>query len=187
MDIKIQIAADYAVSRWSGGSTTQLYIFPHGADYARRDFAFRLSSATVECDFSQFTALPDVQREIMMLDGEIDLCVDGEVTHLGQYDKHSFSGGSDTTSTGKAIDFNLMLIGAKGTIKPLEIGAQTSLECGQEFTFAFVDRGECTVLANGAEYALAEKSSIMCRGIGTIAFTAELGAHCILAEITPDQ
>lgn len=41
---------DYAVSRWSGGTTTQLAIFPPGASYADRDFLWRVSSAAVEDD-----------------------------------------------------------------------------------------------------------------------------------------
>ena len=46
--------ADYVTTQWSGGATTQLAIAPKGAVYADRDFLWRLSSATVELDESDF-------------------------------------------------------------------------------------------------------------------------------------
>ena len=39
---------DFAVTPWSGGTTTQFLIFPREADYARRNFLWRVSSAAVE-------------------------------------------------------------------------------------------------------------------------------------------
>ena len=35
---------DYAVSRWSGGTTTQIALFPPESSYAGRDFLWRVSS-----------------------------------------------------------------------------------------------------------------------------------------------
>ena len=65
--------ADYATTKWSGGTTTQLAIAPKGAVYADRDFLWRLSSATVELDESDFTALPDYDRVISTLQGDMTL------------------------------------------------------------------------------------------------------------------
>ena len=50
---------DYAVSRWSGGTTTQIALFPPESSYAGRDFLWRVSSAVVEDGESAFTPLPD--------------------------------------------------------------------------------------------------------------------------------
>ena len=50
---------DYVVSQWSGGTTTQLAIAPSGAQYGDRAFLWRLSSATVDLEESDFTPLPD--------------------------------------------------------------------------------------------------------------------------------
>ena len=52
------------VSRWSGGTTTQLAIWPEGAVYAERNFVWRVSSARVETQESEFTSLPGVARTI---------------------------------------------------------------------------------------------------------------------------
>ena len=45
----------FVVSQWTGGKTTQLAISPKEAVYADREFLWRLSSATVELEESDFT------------------------------------------------------------------------------------------------------------------------------------
>ena len=69
--------ADYVTTQWSGGATTQLAIAPKGAVYADRDFLWRLSSATVELDESDFTPLPAYDRVISTLRG----CVTAHFPH----------------------------------------------------------------------------------------------------------
>lgn len=111
-------------SQWSGGTTTQIDIFPDGAVYADRNFVFRVSSATIEESPSQFTALPGYQRWITMLSGPVVLehtlvsapedtlsCafVDPEKIELSRQQVYSFDGGTPTKSFGEARDFNLML------------------------------------------------------------------------------
>ena len=49
--------ADYQISTWSGGQTTQLFLSPEGGSYPDRTFDFRLSTATVEVEKSNFTDL----------------------------------------------------------------------------------------------------------------------------------
>ena len=67
----------YVVSAWSGGTTTQLAIYPENAVYADRDFLWRVSSATVDLEDSDFTPLPDYDRLIATLEGEIVLTHNG--------------------------------------------------------------------------------------------------------------
>ena len=101
--------SDYATSTWSGGTTTQIGIAPADAVYADRDFLWRISSATVDLDVSDFTALPDYDRLIATLEGEIDVTHnDGPVIHLASYHVHAFDGGWNTRSVGRCTDFNLM-------------------------------------------------------------------------------
>ena len=103
-------AADYAAARWSGGTTTQLAIAPEGADYGARDFLWRVSSATVELEQSDFTALPDYRRLIAALEGEIRLRHNGgEELRLSPFQVHAFDGADETRSFGRCRDFNLML------------------------------------------------------------------------------
>lgn len=117
-------SADYRSTRWSGGTTTQLFIFPPSASYAKRDFLYRISSATVELEQSEFTDLPDYDRWITTLNGNISLAHDsGQTVHLTPYDVYSFDGGCKTLSIGRCTDFNLMLRKgkARGAIRAIRL------------------------------------------------------------------
>ena len=110
MDWKLLKAEDYVTTNWSGGTTTQLAIAPEGAVYADRDFLWRLSSATVELDHSDFTPLPDYNRFLAVLDGEIKLKIDsGEPFPLAPGRVVEFDGGVPVESWGQCVDFNLMV------------------------------------------------------------------------------
>lgn len=96
-------------ANWSGGQTTEIYIYPEGSDYKERDFLFRLSTATVEVSSSEFTPLPGVNRTLMVLEGEMELIHEGyHRCTLLPLQKDIFQGGWKTRSIGECIDFNLM-------------------------------------------------------------------------------
>ena len=126
--------ADYVVSKWSGGTTTQLAIFPPTANYADRDFLWRVSSATVDLEESDFTPLPDYDRWISTLEGEIELTHNGgEPLRLRPFETHAFSGADATHSRGRCRDFNLMLRRGRvtGTMEVLHLSAApTNLNVG---------------------------------------------------------
>jgi environmental stress-induced protein Ves len=110
--IKILRKVEQTTTQWSGGTTTQLYIFPEHAEYGKGNFQFRISTATVEEDTSVFTSLPGITRHLMILSGQLS------ITHEGHYSKQlhpldidSFDGGWHTTGAGKVTDFNLMTTG----------------------------------------------------------------------------
>jgi hypothetical protein len=120
---------EFQVSSWSGGSTTQLYIFPRDALYSERKFKWRLSSAKVEVDESIFTPLPGFSRIIMVIEGEIHLEHQGHHSAvLKAYEKDSFNGDWVTRCVGKATDFNLM----------------TNKDCSGELDHFSLDNGERT-------------------------------------------
>ncbi len=107
---------DYKVGQWSGGSTTELFIWPEGADYAKREFALRVSSAWVDLEESDFTPLQGVTRYITPLTGGFTLTHPGSVPVVmgPMAEPYRFSGEIPTHCVGKATDFNLMLKGAEG-------------------------------------------------------------------------
>lgn len=107
---------DYKTSRWSGGTTTELFIWPQGADYAKREFSFRISSAVVELEESDFTPLTGVTRYITPLTGGFTLTHPGKTpVVMGPLaEPYRFSGEEDTHCVGCATDFNLMLKGVAG-------------------------------------------------------------------------
>lgn len=106
---------DYSTARWSGGTTTQLAIAPEGARYADRDFLWRISSARVELEHSDFTPLPGYDRFLTVLAGDLELKVGGEKrTPLHRLAVRSFDGGVPTQSWGRCTDFNLMVRKGQG-------------------------------------------------------------------------
>lgn len=115
---------NYTVSRWAGGTTVQIAIYPPDASYGARDFLWRVSSAAVEDERSTFTPLPDYDRRLMLLDGSLLLSHDGgEPFRLDAYRTHAFDGGAVTGSQGRCRDFNLMLRKGRcsGELRPIRL------------------------------------------------------------------
>ena len=112
-NIEIIRKNQHKTSKWSGGTTTELYIYPVDSLYSHRNFKWRLSSAKVEVECSTFTSLPGVSRVIMIIEGQLLLEHEGHHSvMLSALQQDSFSGEWTTRSVGKVTDFNLML--AKG-------------------------------------------------------------------------
>lgn len=110
MVIRIIKKDEYIKSTWSGGTTTQIGIYPADAEYKDRDFLWRISSATVDLEESTFTLLPDYDRIIMTLKGNMELAHNGgNPVTLEPFEIHEFDGADHTLSRGRVVDFNLML------------------------------------------------------------------------------
>ncbi len=129
MKYRLFTKSELVHDKWSGGTTTQLYIFPEGSDYKTKNFDFRISTATVELEESDFTPLEGINRVIMSLSGKISLKHDENMPlELAPLQIHSFSGGSKTKSYGKCTDFNLMSTsGTKAEMSYWEISAENSI------------------------------------------------------------
>ncbi len=130
--IEVIRSSEQKVSTWSGGTTTELYIYPKEALYSERNFMFRISSAKVELEESNFTSLPGIDRKIMILDGELKLVHENHYEkNLGLFDKDSFKGDWTTRSFGKVTDFNLMTNSdCCGDIKHLKVSGNNFVEIG---------------------------------------------------------
>ena len=159
-------------AKWSGGITTQLAIYPPTAVYQERNFAWRISTATVEDEKSTFTSLPGFKRIIMPLQGE-SLKLDHKEHHkavLAPLETDTFEGAWTTESEGKVQDFNLMLAaGCDGTMNGYEImdkkifAPQVSAlkSTGAHLTAAFyLLTGKLTV-EQGSHYRTLEKGDFV--------------------------
>lgn len=128
--------SQYQASQWSGGTTTELLIYPSGSSYSERTFKWRLSSARVEAPESVFTSLPGITRHIMVTEGQIVLeHKDHYKKVLDTFDQDCFMGDWATVSRGKATDFNLMLAqGFSGSLEVcfLKAGEQVDINLGKE-------------------------------------------------------
>lgn len=154
MENKLQLIrrSDLITGTWSGGTTTQLFIYPPDAEYAQRNFIFRISTATVVAERSDFTPLPGFHRKLMVLEGSLHIYhKDRYSKQLKKFEQDSFEGSWQTSAEGKGTDFNLMTAaGAKGTLEPIamESGALTALEV-REKCFIYVYKGR--IRFNGEE------------------------------------
>ncbi|MDP2723712.1 MAG: HutD family protein [Bacteroidales bacterium] len=166
MKAQILTSNDFKTSAWSGGTTTQLYIYPPYAEYQLRNFDFRLSSARVETEKSEFTTLPGVARKLMILDGEIVIHHQNHYSKkLGKFDVESFEGEWKTTSVGTCTDFNLMTTGATyGEISSLILAAnqQSTVQMTtiNKWLFVFLLSGEIRIDSNHKSWMLKQGNLI---------------------------
>lgn len=195
MQYRIITPEEYETGVWSGGTTTQLAIYPPGASYADRNFIFRLSSATVDTEQSEFTYLPDYDRWLMIFEGRARLVHDSEkeVT-LNPYECDAFDGGISTVSFGRVTDYNLMLrkggtgsmkaIGLDENIKEIRIMPQGEYQSGFAGIFLRGEYAQITLcgeplkLENGCQllvlFSGTETVSLDISGSGTVVITQGL-------------
>ncbi|MBQ9647003.1 MAG: HutD family protein [Oscillospiraceae bacterium] len=178
--------ADYLTTQWSGGSTTQLIIAPEGAAYADRDFLWRVSSATVELDESDFTPLPDYRRYISTVRGDMTLSHNGgDALTLRPGDVHKFDGGDDTHSFGRCTDFNLMLRKGKadGTMRSLRISggaADFQAEQRAETILLYCAEGAADVSCGSLRRRLAAGESLLAKNAAGAVFRIDHAEHALL-------
>lgn len=110
LDYQIIKAGKQKISDWSGGTTTELFIYPEDRFYGDREFDWRISTSKSLSRSTVFTRLPGYTRWIMLLEGRMGL--DHHNHHritLNPFDQDYFDGKWMTKSYGICTDFNLML------------------------------------------------------------------------------
>lgn len=120
MKIQYVNEKDFKTTDWSGGTTTEYYIFPPSGDYGKRDFNIRISSAVMRDENSTFTELPGVERFLTPLSNTLELTVNKETISLYPYEVINFMGTDEVYCTGIGTDFNLMLKAASGMMETHE-------------------------------------------------------------------
>ena len=195
MQYRIITPEEFVTGVWSGGTTTQLAIYPPGASYADRNFIFRLSSATVDTEQSEFTHLPDYDRWLMIFEGSARLVHGrGKEVLLNPYEYDAFDGGISTVSFGRVTDYNLMLrkggtgsmkaIGLDENIKEIRIMPQGEYQSGFAGIFLRGEYAQITLcgeplkLENGCQllvlFSGTETVSLDISGSGTVVITQGL-------------
>lgn len=201
--IRHKLSSEYRISAWSGGTTTEIGISPEKSRYADRDFLWRISSATVDLEESTFTALPDYNRIIMTLEGELDLRHgNGRWIHLREFIPHSFDGGEDTVSRGRVVDFNLMLRKgrADGTLVPVTFSEDGTCFAGEEILqdmekyseiMIYCHKGAVTVkVLDGKETTLKKGESLWIDGNFSglhMELCADSGARAVMAAVCGEK
>ncbi len=133
---------------WASGTSTELFIHPADGSFAARNFLFRISTATVEAEESNFTFFEGITRHLMILKGELELVHEGRYTkHLKPFDQDVFSGEWSTRSKGRVTDFNLMLkAGAEGSLTHhhLQQNTSASFSAHSDYYFIYLASGIAT-------------------------------------------
>lgn len=179
--------SDYVTTQWSGGTTTQLAIAPKGAVYADRDFLWRLSSATVELDESDFTPLPDYDRIISTLRGDMTLTHNGGAPlMLHPYELHEFSGADETHSWARCTDFNLML--RRGAIHGsvtahFPQGEETLALHAGETALLYCSEGAVTLTVGAEALTLSAHESALIEEAPAALTVSGSGAKLLLAQM----
>lgn len=139
-NIQLIPAETYTTTNWSGGKTSELFIYPAASNFKRSDFLLRISIATVEVESSEFTALPDVHRTLMVLEGKLKLEHENQHTcELAPFEQDQFSGSWKTKSWGKVIDFNVMTKNdTKTIVQKIDLIAKETLALTSAFDLQFI-------------------------------------------------
>ena len=133
---------DFQVSDWSGGKTKQLYLSPPTGHYGKRDFDYRLSTATVELAESQFSDLSGFHRILMSLDHTLHLhnASRQEETVLAPFTPYVFEGSDSITSRGTCTDFNLIYSDHyQGQMLAISDGQELSRDEAIQFIYVLSD------------------------------------------------
>ncbi len=110
--MKTLTETDFLISKWSGGTSTQLFISPEGATVTDRNFDWRISSALVEAEESDFTLFEGYERILIPLKGKLEMehqTPNGTIQqNVGEFELARFSGSWPTKAKGKVMDFNVI-------------------------------------------------------------------------------
>lgn len=194
-DMKIRIYGEenYKMSKWSGGNTRELAIYPENAKYLDRDFIWRLSSADSDLEESSFTKLPDYDRILMVLDGEVVLAHGEERTvSLKALEQDTFDGAVKTKCFGSLKkDYNLIFRkGSKGRMELIELKSEAehveitnseAASCG-----IYVIEGYAVVSVNGqTEMVKADRQLVVEKAAGEDIKLSVMGeGKCIFTEVS---
>lgn len=202
MEKKIYREEDYKISKWSGGNTRELAIYPDNAEYLDRDFIWRLSSADSDREEASFTRLPDFERILMVLKGEVILAHGEERSvSLKELEQDSFDGAVKTRCFGRLEkDYNLIMrkgcrgrmevIGAEENAKAVKTSERRGTEDGRtggeygSYGF-FCTEGYVIVSVNGqSDMIKADRQMVVnCRPDEDISISVMGKGSCIFTEV----
>jgi len=122
MKEKIIKKEEFITTKWAGGETTQLAIYPEDAIFSEKDFLWRVSSATFTATESKFSDFSGYQRYILPIQGKLSVWHEGLYNReLDQYEVEYFDGSWNTFSenTLDCRDYNFIVKG--GNLAKMQI------------------------------------------------------------------
>lgn len=158
MDITYLKKNTYQISSWNGGKTTEIVLSPKDGRYQLDEFDYRISSATIETETSNFTPLPGYKRLLMLLTGRVRLKQENNEVRLEPFQVFAFDGAIPTHSFGQCVDFNLIYRDSmKGLMKPLTTNETYLLPRAESLLYCIED---CKIKIDTTEYLLSKSDSL---------------------------
>ncbi|MBW7869917.1 MAG: HutD family protein [Flavobacteriia bacterium] len=114
MEFKIIKKQDLRPSVWDGGETFEYFIFPKESEYSKRNFLFRISSASIKKIPSDFTRFENFRRYLVMLDNQLEIVRNGKPETYTEDEVFEFDSNDKIVSASPGNDFNLMVSKAVG-------------------------------------------------------------------------
>jgi len=97
------------VSEWTGGTTSELLIFPENSTVSKQNFDYRISTAKVLVEKSEFTSFPNFNRKLAILEGKLKIQHNHSDWYtLNKGEQAEFKGEWITRSEGQVVDFNVI-------------------------------------------------------------------------------
>jgi environmental stress-induced protein Ves len=161
---------DYRISHWTGGTTAEIRIYPNTSKYIDRNFIWRITTDNIDTEEADFSRLPDYDRVLMVVDGEVVLSHENQrVSRLQSLEQDRFDGEWKTKSFGKITDFNLII--RKGNEAYLDVVALEEIANGFEDTYdhektkethaIYCKEGYCVVGFNDESQMLKEGETLI--------------------------
>ena len=107
--MKLVSKVNQKISSWTGGTTTELLIFPENSSVSEQNFDYRISTAKVLVEKSEFTSFPNFNRKLAILEGKLKIQHNqSDWYFLESGEQTEFSGDWKTRSEGQVVDFNVI-------------------------------------------------------------------------------
>ena len=192
MKINVLFSNQFTTTNWTGGTTTEFFIFPPNSEYKKFNFDFRLSMAQVLSKKSVFTPLKGISRKLMVLEGEIVLTHNNKKEkQLKSFEVDTFDGGWTTSCIGSCTDFNLMTSGnTSGELTAVQIEEEKSLEykfdANLKFLCFYNYSGSVTITLNSIKKTLEQGAMLIIEKptVATLKIYGIRKSTLIVTEIT---
>jgi environmental stress-induced protein Ves len=107
--MKLVTKESQKVSEWTGGTTSELLIFPENSTVSKQNFDYRISTAKVLVEKSEFTSFPNFNRKLAILEGKLKIQHNHSDWYtLNKGEQAEFKGEWITRSEGQVVDFNVI-------------------------------------------------------------------------------
>ena len=162
----IEEISQKTTSKWSGGTTTEIYKYPPSAAFLSADFQYRFSLAEIIEENSVFTKIPTVKRTFFLLKGKVELRHENHhQSVLLANEQDHFDGDWNTVCQGKGTVFNLMTRpDISSTISHFKLKANEKMKLTEtqhgELVFIYLADGQIKASDNSQTIMMKQNSFI---------------------------